>query len=296
MKAWSYALATVIFWSTVATAFKLALAHLSPLDLLFYSSWIATFILAFIVITSGRIQGIRSWSSKDLLTSLGLGILNPCGYYLILFEAYNRLPAQEALPLNFAWPVVLVLLSMVILGQKISLLSIFALLMSFAGVLIIATRGEPFSLDFDEPVGVSLALGSTLVWGLYWIINSSDQKDSISRLFVNFLCGAIVLSMIKVVLGPWNWPVIPGLFAAGYIALFEMAFAFICWLQALKLAVNTAQVSSLIFLTPFLSLVVISLVLGEQIHSGTLFGLVMIVAGIVMQKCIEAGVLRFRNL
>jgi drug/metabolite transporter (DMT)-like permease len=69
--------------------------------------------------------------------------------------------------------------------------------------------------------------------------------------------------------------------------MFEMALAFVCWLQALKLASNAAQVSSLIYITPFFSLVVIHFVVGEDIYPSTTIGLLLIIGGIVGQQWVD---------
>ncbi|HPY52190.1 MAG TPA: EamA family transporter, partial [Sedimentisphaerales bacterium] len=79
-------------------------------------------------------------------------------------------------------------------------------------------------------------------------------------------------------------PVWQGLIGGVYIGLFEMGITFLAWLKALKLARTTAHVVNLIYLVPFLSLLVIALVLDEQILPATLVGLVLIIAGIVLQK------------
>ena len=62
-----------------------------------------------------------------------------------------------------------------------------------------------------------------------------------------------------------------------------MGITFVTWLTALKLARNTGRVASLIFLSPFLSLVFIGFVLGEAISPATPVGLCFIVAGVVVQ-------------
>ena len=51
-----------------------------------------------------------------------------------------------------------------------------------------------------------------------------------------------------------------------------------------KLSRTTAQVSQLIYLTPFLSLLVIHFAVGESIYPSTLIGLVLIVTGILLQQ------------
>jgi len=286
-KAYGYATLTIIFWSTVASAFALTLREVRPFELLFFSSLFAMLALGALVLTTSRRADLLQWRGRDFRLSAILGLLNPFLYYLLLFGAYDRLPAQEALPLNFAWPIVLVILSILILRQRIRLLSILALLVSFLGVVIIATRGDPLSLHFENPLGVAMALASTVIWALYWIYSSRDSRDSVARLFVNFVFGMGYLVLYALFSNGVEIPGWSGLAGTLYVGLFEMALAFICWLQALKLARNAAQISSLIYVTPFLSLIVIHFIVGEDIYSSTLTGLALIVGGIVGQKWIE---------
>ncbi|MEA3292500.1 MAG: DMT family transporter [Pseudomonadota bacterium] len=286
-KAYLYAAATILFWSTVASAFKLTLGYITPDELVFHASLFATVVLGLLVLAGGRRGELASWRGKDYALSVLLGLLNPCIYYLLLFTAYDRLPAQEAMPLNFVWPAVLVLLAVVLLGQRIHALSFLALGISFLGVVVIATRGEPLALGFSDPAGVAAALGSAIVWGLYWIYSSRDRRDSVQRLFFNFLFGTLFIAAWLTITSGWSVPEPRALAGAFYIALFEMALAFACWLQALKLARNTAQVGTLIYLTPFFSLLVIHFVVGEEILSSTFIGLLLIVAGIIFQRRIE---------
>lgn len=287
-KALGYGLLTVALWSTVASAFTLALRHVTPFELLFYSSLFATLILGSIVLATTRRMELARWNRRDVGRSALLGLLNPAVYYLLLFEAYARLPTQEALLLNFAWPVVLVVLSVIILRQKIHPLAVASLLISFCGVIVIATRGNPASMHLENPIGVGLALASTVVWAVYWIYSSTDERDSVNRLFGNFWCGTIYLAIYGLATDSITLPGRAGLIGTLYVAAFEMAFAFVFWLQALKLARHTAQVSSLIFLTPFCSLIVIHFVVGETLYTSTLVGLVLIVGGIAGEKWIGA--------
>ncbi|MDX1655116.1 MAG: DMT family transporter [Candidatus Competibacteraceae bacterium] len=281
-KAYCYAGATVCLWGTVASAFKLSLNHLTPAQLLCYAAWASLGVLLAIALGSGSLPRMARWGRQEWSRSLIMGLLNPTAYYLVLFEAYHRLPAQEAQPLNFSWPVVLVLLSWLFLGQRIRLLGLVALLVSFTGVVIIATRGQGFALT--DPLGVGLALGSTLLWAGYWILGIKDPREPVLGLTANFMVGALLTSLWLLAVEGWRIPPLPGLAGALYVGLFEMGVTFVFWLQALRLSRTTAQVSNLIYLTPFLSLVVIHLVVGEPIYPSTLVGLALIVGGILLQQ------------
>ncbi|MBN2127981.1 MAG: DMT family transporter [Sedimentisphaerales bacterium] len=290
--AYAYAAVAVLFWATSASAFNLSLRHVGVLPLLFCASVTSTVIFFLYLAASGKWRFLRAFTKRDYLWSAGLGLLNPYLYYLILFKAYSLLPAQEAQPINFVWPLTLVLLSIPLLGQHIRLASIFAIVLSFCGVVVIATRpsrpADILDFRFSSGPAVLLALGSTVIWALFWIYNTRDRQDAAVRLAVNFLfaSGYILVTMFlfdRIHVVPWR-----GLLGGIYVGAFEMGVTFLCWLKALKSAKTTAHVVNLIYLVPFLSLVVIRLVVGEDIRASTIVGLLLIVAGIVLQKVVDA--------
>ncbi len=290
--AYVYAAVAVLFWATSASAFNLSLRHVGVLPLLFCASVTSTVIFFLYLTVSGKWRFLRAFTKRDYLWSAGLGLLNPFLYYLVLFKAYSLLPAQEAQPINFVWPLTLVLLSIPLLGQHVRLASILAILLSFSGVVVIATHpsrpSDILDFRFSSGPGVLLALGSTVIWALFWIYNTRDRHDAAVRLAVNFLfaSGYIFLTVLffgRIEIARWK-----GLLGGVYIGAFEMGVTFLCWLKALKSAKTTAHVVNLIYLVPFLSLIVIRLVVGEHILPSTIVGLVLIVAGIVLQKALDA--------
>ena len=283
-RAYAYALTAVLLWSTVASAFKLTLRYLSPLTLLLYASGASALCLLAVLVAQRKVPLLLQSRGKALARSAALGLLNPFLYYLVLFHAYDRLPAQEAQPLNYTWPVVLTLLSAPLLRQAVRGKDILALLVSFSGVLVISTRGDLRALEFSDPPGVALAVGSAFLWALYWLFNLRDSRDPVVKLFLNFLFGLPAVAILALLTGHRLSPPLPGLIGALYVGLFEMGITFVIWLKALSLADRTAQVNILIYLTPFLSLVFIHFVVGEPILPSTLTGLLLIVAGILLQR------------
>lgn len=275
-------LATVLLWSTVATAFKLALRHLSPVALLAWSATVSLLVLTGVVTARRGWTALRRAPRRDLLLAGALGVINPCLYYLILFEAYDRLPAQVAQPLNYTWALTLTWLSVPLLGQRLRRRDLLAGLICYAGVAVISTGGDLRDWRSVDPGGVALALGSTLLWALYWLGNARSRLEPASGLLVNFAVGTPL-----VLLYGWARRDLgcdgPGLLGALYVGAVEMGFTFVIWLTALKLAENTSRVANLIFLSPFLSLVFIQFVLGESVRPATLGGLALIVGGLAWQ-------------
>ena len=279
-----YGLGTVLLWSTVAAAFKLALVDLAPVQMLLVACTASIFVMAGALMIMGRWQQVFQLSKRQYLQSVGMGLINPCLYYFLLFGAFDRSPAQEAQPLNYTWALVLAYLSVPFLGQKLRRIDILAGLVCYAGVVVIATRGAVTSLSFSDPLGVSLALGSTLVWASYWIIATRDTRDPVVGLFLNFLFGWPVIALACWYTAGLALPLGGSLVAALYVGVFEMGVAFVLWSQAMKKAVNTSKVSNLIFISPFLSLVFIYFILGEVILPSTYVGLALILAGLWLQQ------------
>ena len=105
------ALVAVFCWSTVATAFKLSLQNVTPTELLLVASLVAS--IFFIIISLGPARSkwkVDPWNFRRLFLLSLAGLINPFLYYMLLFGAYDRLLAQQALALNYTWPLVLVLL------------------------------------------------------------------------------------------------------------------------------------------------------------------------------------------
>jgi drug/metabolite transporter (DMT)-like permease len=283
-RAYLFGLGTVLIWSTVATAFKIALRHLDHLQLLLVADAVSVLTLALILAVQGRLPLLRGLTRRELLRCALLGALNPFLYYVILFKAYSLLPAQVAQPLNYTWAITLSLLSVPLLGQKLTGRDLAAICVSYAGVVVLSTQGNLAALDFGSPLGVGLALGSTLIWALYWIGNTKSATDPVVALFLNFAF-ALPLVLGATLLFSEMPPVsAEGLLAAAYVGVFEMGVSFVLWLSALRLTTSAARIGNLIFLSPFLSLLLISTVLGESIHATTYAGLVLILGGNLLQK------------
>ena len=286
-KAYLYAGATVMLWSTVASAFKLTLIHLGFLEMLFGASVVSMTALFLILLAQGKLSLITAYSREEIARSAVLGFLNPFLYYVILFKAYSLLPAQEAQPLNWTWPIMLVLLSIAILKQPIRWGNVAAIIVSFTGVLVISTHGDVLGFTFTNVPGALLALGSSIIWALFWIYNVKDGRDEVVKLFLNFVFGSLFTFAAVLLFGQWRTPPIEGILGVLWVGLFEMGITFVTWLKALQLSRTTAQVGNLVYAAPFLSLFLIHFIVGEEILPSTVVGLTLIIAGVVLQQYIS---------
>lgn len=279
-----YGLCAVLLWSTVATAFKLALRELDVWQLVAYSVCFSCLALFAILWRQGRLALLPRYARETPVYFLLMGLVNPVAYYLVLLRAYDLLPAQQAQAINYTWAITLALLAVPLLGHRLNRRDALALLLGYGGVLVIATRGQVLQLEFDSLEGVALALLSTLVWATYWLVSTRNQRDPVACLCLNFAVAAPVALALCALFSSLAVPGWRALAGAAYVGLFEMGLTFALWSTALRLSSGVSRIGNLIFLSPLASLVFIATILGEPIHPATLVGLALIIPAVLLQQ------------
>lgn len=283
-KAIVYAAIAVLSWSTVASAFKIALRYLSSFELLLVASCTAFLIFLFTLLARKKWKEVKNLSASQWRRFALLGLLNPVTYYLVLFRAYDLLPAQVAQPVNYSWPILLLILLSLFAGQSIPKIKYVGMLLSLGGVVLIsAGTGLSDKLEFSV-TGFLLAFLSAFLWAGYWMVsNKRKEVDAIIALTVTFFFGSAYLLIASLWMEPVVLP-IQALLSGMYVGAFEIGIPFVCFGMAIQLTSNATLVNQMCYLSPFLSLFLIHLVLGEQIVWTTYAGLLLIVVGIVFNQ------------
>ncbi len=281
--AYRYALTTIFLWSTVATAFKLALSELSVNQVLFIASASSAFVLCGVLVWQRRLNLLPAYFLTHWRALLLLALLNPVLYYQVLFRAYDVLLAQQAQAINYSWAICLSLLSVLWLGQAMTKRDVMASVLAYLGVVVVASGGDLQQLFESNIIGVMWALGSTLIWAVYWVLSKKYDLDPLLSLAAMFCISVPILAVFstqesKFVLTSTSF------YAALYVGVFEMGVSFVTWLLAMKNAQNVSRIANLIFLSPFISLLWINGILGEAVLPSTLIGLVMILSATLFQQ------------
>ena len=210
-------------------------------------------------------QDTKGLSGKEWGYFPLLGLLNPVAYYLVLLKSYDLLPAQVAQPIQ----------PKKYIGMAISL----------GGVAMISLGGGQ-ALGSKLPAGgLLLAALSAFLWATYWVVNNKNKErfDASLAFFMTFLFGSIYMTIGSFFVGV-DLNTVPGLLWGSYVGAFEMGIPFIFFGMAMRKTDNPALINQLTYLSPFMSLFLISIVLGEKIVPTTMIGLALIVFGIVFNE------------
>ena len=275
----------VLSWSTVATAFKVALSYLTHFEMLLVASFTSLAIFAVVLTVQCRWGAVKALPRRTWGYFALLGLLNPVAYYLVLFKSYDLLPAQVAQPVNYFWPIFLLVLLALFAKQRIPAKKYVGMFISLGGLVLISAGGGQMGNLEISPFGLFLGLMSAVLWATYWMVNNknSHKADATIACFMSFLFGSIYLAIGALFVGV-NLHTLPGILSGMYVGAFEMGIPFICFGLAIRTTSNPALVNQLCYLSPFLSLFFVSTILGEQIVPTTYIGLSLIVAGIVFNE------------
>lgn len=274
----------VLSWSTVATAFKVALSHMDPFEMVFVAGSTALAVFAVWMCASRSWGELRRLSRSIWARFAALGLIAPVAYYLILFKAYDYLPAQVAQPINYCWPILLAVMLAIFTRRPIPSSKYLGMAVSLAGVAAISLGGQSLGQSFSA-MGIFLAVLSAMLWAAYWIVNDSlkDTVSEVTALFLTFLFGMVYMC-VGTIFHPLEQLSLPAVLSGAYIGLFEMGIPFICFGLAIRTTNNPALINQMCYLSPFLSLFFISVVLGETIAPSTYIGLSLIVGGLVYNE------------
>jgi len=281
-----FVLLAALLWGSTAAVAKLLLANLNNLQVLFFTNLFAFLGLFIIVLLLKKKAIIQSYTRQDYFTFAWMGFLGVFLYAFFLYGALQLLPAQEAFIINYLWPIMVVIFAVLILKEQITLWKLLGIICSFVGVAIVITKGNFSILQFGNTLGILSAIAGAVVYGLFSILGKKQNYDKfVSMMFYYFfsvfyaLIAVLIFSKIPAV----SFNQLLGLM---WLGIFTSGLAFVFWFLALKYG-DTTKMSNMIFLTPFISLIYIYILVGEKILISSVIGLVVIVAGILIQSMKE---------
>ena len=285
-KNYVYALLTIFIWSTMAAIVKLLLFDIPNLQALSISSVFAFLFLLILNIKNGTIKELKKYKAKDYLIMAGLGFIGLFLYSALYYYGLIELTSQEACIINYLWPLMLVIFSILILKEQLTFLKVAAMLCSFTGIVILSMGGS-FSSSGNAGLGMISCIVAAACYGLFSVLNKKADYDQNIAMMVNWLVVAVCAAIVGLLTEDWT-PIV-GVQWLGMIWLGVVidALAYLLWALALKGVKNTAKIANLAYLTPFLSLIVSAIVLKEKIELRAIVALIFIIGGILVQSFYE---------
>jgi len=267
----------IALWGALATLSVLA-GPVPPFQMV-----AMTFTLgAAIGIVRARIRGVPfrallNWPARVWL--LGVGGL--FGYHALYFAALQLAPPAEANLVNYLWPLLIVLLSAPLAGERLGWPHLAGALLGFAGVALLAlNRGVSF--DSVHALGYLLALGCAFAWSLYSVL-SRRFGETPTDAIASFCAAAAVLSLACHLLFERTvWPATPAAwFAVLALGIGPTGGAFYLWDHAVKRG-DIRALGALSYAAPILSTALLIVCGFAQPTSALLLAALLVTAGAVL--------------
>ena len=157
----------------------------------------------------------------------------------------------------------------------------FAFALSFAGVLIV-TGKELLDFHANILMGAMFCTLGAVSYGIFTALNQKFKYDKKLSMMIYYFISFILTSVINLANGSTMHLDGIRLLGLAYNGMCCLAIANTCWMMALSTG-NTAKVSNLAYITPFLSLVWTAVFLKEKVTVNSVVGLAVIVMGILIQ-------------
>jgi len=185
---------------TVMAAFIKAADRVPAGEAMFFRSVMAMPIILVWLVTHGGIkQGIRTESVRNHLVR---GIVGSCAMGLG-FAGLKLLPLPEVTAIRFVTPIAMVVLAALILGEKFRMVRIAAVILGFAGVVIIVAPRLTLGLGSEEAFGALLTLASACLAAFAQVfVKGMAGKESTTAIVFWFSMTATVLSLMTI---PFGW-------------------------------------------------------------------------------------------
>ncbi len=286
IKSYIFAIISCFCWATMAPVSKILFSGLTNMAVLGYGSAIGAVALFIILRITGQVKELRALSIKETGKRLALGILGYFIYSALYYKGIDVLSAQTACILNYLWPLFTVLFSIPILGEKLSISKVGALLLSFGGVCVIVLGGGSAQTGSGNmALGYFACILAAVCYGLFNNLNKRIDGSELVNMFLYIGIGAILAllthlseGLVIPTGGEWLGLIWLGIFADG--------IAYLCWALALNSG-DTTTISNIAFSTPIMSVFLSALMLGEHIQISSIAGLGLILGGIIMQTVLD---------
>ncbi|MFC6672810.1 DMT family transporter [Marinobacterium aestuariivivens] len=193
---------SVVLWGTLALLTQLTGNQIPPFQMLFM-----TFAIAWaLMMVKGLLLGPAPLKQlRQPLRAWLLGVGGLFGYHLCYFAAMALAPAVEVSLLAYLWPLLIVLFSALLPGQRLLAVHLVGALMALVGCWLLLDRGDS-GFETQYLAGYALALGCALIWSTYSV--ASRLVASVPTDAVGWFCGATALAglVCHLLWEAWIWP------------------------------------------------------------------------------------------
>ena len=156
--------------------------------------------MSFIV---GGLVGLISWVVRPSAFRVlkqpwnvwALGVFGLFGYHAAYYAALRLAPPVEAGLVNYLWPLLIVVFSSLLPGERLRWFHSLGALLGLSGAVLVVTKGQSISIDPQYVRGYSVALFGAFFWAGYSVLSRRFSHVP-TDIVVGFCFVAAALSIV----------------------------------------------------------------------------------------------------
>ncbi|TVY09560.1 DMT family transporter [Paenibacillus cremeus] len=276
----------LLMWGSFAAVNKLLLRHLDSYQVLFYTYGIAAVSFSILFIVWWKRKPKTIWTGKSVILLMCCGVFTFL-YDILYVKALEMLPAVEASMLNYLFPIFIVLFAVPMNHEKLNKYKVISIILGFAGTLLLVTKGDLASLHLTNLLGDLMAIAAAVCWGLYTNLLKKNTLDLFHSTLIITITASLLSTIGMALNSRFTVPSLPDFSYLAWISLSTHVVGFFLYYRALQYA-SASLVASFTYFTPFITLGLIVLMLGEKLTPVDLTAFALICLGMVYSRKVKA--------
>lgn len=207
-----------------------------------------------------------------------LGVGGLFGYHFLYFLALRLAPPIEASLINYLWPVLIVVFSAMLPGERLRWFHLAGAALGLVGTVLLVSRGGPIGLDARHLAGDLSALAAALTWAAYSV--ASRRFGQVPTDAVGGFCAATAALawLVHFAWEPTVWPVGLQWLAVAGLGLGPLGAAFFVWDYGVKHG-DIRALGVFSYATPLLSTLLLIVAGRAQASAPVLLACALVVGG-----------------
>jgi len=273
----------VVIWGNAFVAIRHAVQFMTPIELAAARFLPVVLILGSWLLICDR-DGLWQLVHSDWPRLLLMSLVGVTTYHLAINTGQTRVPAGTASLIVAFSPAVAAILAAIFLHERITLLKVCGLIVSFVGLVVVVTFGQGIQFDTRNLGYYLLVLLAACAWGSYSVLGQSllSGHPQMRVMAASLSLGGLPLVLLA---PPDVWPRLLNLpvrawVDIAFLSLLCTVLAYVFWLQGIRY-LGAARVASFNYLFPLLAVLGGAVLLGERITWGQVGGGALILAGVI---------------
>lgn len=275
-------LVSVTLWGASFIASKFLLEYLSPLSIIWGRLVLAVMFLLVIVILRKRSFAMKLNDFKWLVI---LALVASFHLWIQVTGLKFTSASNTGWIIGFS-PVFMTILGVIFFKEKLSLLRISGIIIAFAGVLLLISKGNFRDFNFLQHKGDLLIFASAFTWSVYSLITKKVTLNYAPMMTILYLFFFMAIILSPFTINQTNIDAVTHLSLNGWTALLFLGFfssgvAYVFWASAMS-EMDSSKVGAFLYIEPFVTLFTAWIVLNENITVVTVISGIIIIGGVVM--------------